>query len=93
MPSAKARTKPKTIHGKPFDGCGAWKGDFIPDIFPTACYNHDKAYYERQNRFVADHQFLVDMIAEAKKKKWSWWYKFLAWIYFLGVRLFGWMFY
>ena len=75
------------------DGCSG-----VPElIFHDCCVQHDKDYYNKIGRLKADRKFRDNMYREVVKypcdAKTSIAYLDIADAYYLGVRLFGWIFY
>ena len=71
------------------DGCTG-----VPDfIFFPCCRDHDYEYspWGRVSRWIADLRFFKCMKELLEQEEWTdWWEEFLPYIYFAGVRLFGW---
>lgn len=80
----------KNVAGFVSDGCTG-----VPDlIFFPCCKDHDKDYSPSSTvpRLKADCKFYGCMKKRIKEKNWKkWWQKKLPSLYFIGVRLFGWL--
>ena len=51
-----------------------------------ACYQHDVHYMEKNvSRLEADIQLRINLCVVSNK--------FIGWVYYIGVRLFGWLYY
>ena len=67
---------------------------FVPDYINgfyvgSACKSHDENYYNQIGRKDADKQFLSDLLRLGSGKL----FKAKCYLYYFGVRLFGWLFY
>ena len=72
-----------------FDGCS-----FTPDLTLACCAAHDIAYHfceTREERRRADAGFRDCIIAKTKIEGplWRWLWRLLAWVAWVGVRIFG----
>ena len=79
------------------NGCGVPYLKWLsPDFcFTGACDTHDVVYASGLlSRKDADKKFLKDMLIQARKQsRFVWFYSTVAYIYWIAVRAFGWIFY
>jgi hypothetical protein len=70
-----------------FDGC-SWG----LDLCRACCLLHDLAYHYATDRRTADRELrdaFWSLCAQEDRLGWCWW--FIGWLYWLAVRVFGWI--